>query len=153
MRLRSVFARGYGLVAVVMVLAVAVAGGGASSLAAGSEPLPRIGLPLGYTSELRVEPARMGFATSLCSPVFSKLVWESWGQTGARGHGQGLFPLLDSHAEDCYTAAKQARPEATRIVLSRPRECEGETVFTRIGWKARGVHRHLILECVPLVGG
>jgi len=140
----------YALIGALACLLVASAAGGSDSVAAASESAPQIQLPLdGLSAEWSVEPARMQFATSLCSPVFSRLVWTSWGKTGARAHGQGLFPSLVTSALDCYTAAKEARPEKTHIVLSRPRECEGHQIFTRIGWRARGVHRHVILGCGP----
>jgi hypothetical protein len=139
----------YAVIGALMCLFVLPAAAGTGSAAAATSGLPQIQLPLGGpVFEWRVEPARMQFATSLCSPVFSKLVWTSWGRTGARAHGQGLFPFLVHSAPDCATAAKQASPEKTSIVLSRPRECDGNWIFTRIGWRARGVHQHLILECV-----
>jgi hypothetical protein len=133
----------------IFLFAVLVVGGSAS--AAVSETLPQIEFPIGAPTAWQIEPARIQFGTSLCSPVFSKLAWSSWGRTGARARGRGLFPLLGNASEDCYTAAKRARPESVRLVLSRPRDCEGHTVFTRIGWRARGIHRHLVVECSGLV--
>jgi hypothetical protein len=111
--------------------------------AATAGELPKV--PAGSFStptEFLIKPAMLSLGASACAPYFSNLRWTSYGRSGARAEGTGLFPVKG--ASDCAEAADLARPELTRIVLSSAHYCEGRLIFMRIGWQARGVHGHTV---------
>jgi hypothetical protein len=93
-------------------------------------------------SEYLIKPATISLGASACAPYFSNLRWRSYGRTGARAVGTGLFPVKG--ASDCIEAANLARPEPVRIVLSSAHRCEGRLIFMRIDWQAEGVHAHMV---------
>jgi hypothetical protein len=85
---------------------------------------------------------------SACSPQFTGLHWLSYGPTGGRAVGKGRFPHVHSFPDSCDAAFDRASPKHVRIVVTRPRFCDGEYMFTRIGWHAHGEHRHYVTTCV-----
>jgi hypothetical protein len=93
-------------------------------------------------SEYLIKPATISLGASACAPYFTNLRWTSYGRSGARAEGTGLFPVRGS--QDCAEAADLARPQPVRIVVSSPHYCEGRLIFMRIGWRARGIHAHTV---------
>lgn len=104
-------------------------------------------ITFGAPREWRLQPSHIAMGDSACAPYFSKLRWVSYGATGARARGIGLFPRLKPYPDSCDAALMRARPKRTRLVLSRPRYCEGHLTFTRIGWRARSEHAHYTTSC------
>jgi hypothetical protein len=94
-------------------------------------------------TEYVIKPSTLSLGASACAPYFSNLRWTSYGRTGARAEGVGLFPVIGA-AANCAEAANLARPKPVRIVLSSAHYCEGRLIFMRIGWRARGVHAHTV---------
>jgi hypothetical protein len=93
-------------------------------------------------SEYLIKPATISLGASACAPYFTNLRWTSYGRSGARAEGTGLFPVKG--AKDCVEAADLARPQPVHIVFSSPHYCEGRLIFMRIGWSARGIHAHTV---------
>jgi hypothetical protein len=93
-------------------------------------------------SEYLIKPATISLGASACAPYFKDLRWTTYGRSGARAEGTGLFPVRG--AKTCIEAANLARPQPVRIVLSSPHYCEGRLIFMRIGWEARGAHAHTV---------
>lgn len=94
-------------------------------------------------TEYLIKPATLSLGASACAPYFSNLRWTSYGRSGARAEGTGLFPVIGA-AANCAEAANLARSKPVRIVLSSAHYCEGRLIFMRIGWRARGVHAHTV---------
>ncbi len=114
-----------------------------SGVGAASE-LPKVPVASFSTpTEYLIKPATLSLGASACAPYFSDLRWTSYGRSGARAEGTGLFPVIGA-AADCAEAANLARPKPVRIVLSSAHYCEGRLIFMRIGWRARGVHAHTV---------
>jgi len=114
----------------------------ASSAGAAGE-LPKVpAASFSTPTEYLIKPATLSLGASACAPYFSDLRWTSYGRSGARAEGTGLFPVKG--AQDCAEAAELARPKPVRIVLSSAHFCEGRLIFMRIGWQARGVHAHTV---------
>jgi hypothetical protein len=112
------------------------------AIAAASE-LPKVPVASFSTpTEYLIKPAMISLGASACAPYFENLRWTSYGRTGARAEGTGIFPVRG--AADCAEAASLARPRRVSIVLSSPHYCEDHLIYLRIGWRARGVHDHTV---------
>lgn len=137
--------------------ALALLTAGALAIAAWCFAFPRAAtaseLPLvpvvtfGAPREWQVRPHMIDIGDSACSPQFTGLHWISYGPGGGRAIGKGRFPHLRPLPDSCDRAFYRARPKRVRIVVSRPRYCYGELMFTRIAWRARGEHAHDVTGC------
>jgi hypothetical protein len=96
-------------------------------------------------TEYQIKPYAISLGASACAPYLKNLRWQSYGRTGARATGTGLFPAKG--AMDCAEAAGMAQALPVSVVLSDPADCNGHLVFTRIGWRARGNHSHAVTYC------
>jgi hypothetical protein len=125
-----------------LVLVIAAVGIPASTAGAAGE-LPKVpAASFSTPTEFLIKPAKLSLGASACAPYFSNLRWTSYGRSGARAEGTGLFPVKG--ASNCAEAANLARPEPATIVLSSAHYCEGRLIFMRIGWQGRGVHAHTV---------
>ena len=114
------------------------------------EPPPTPKVPNGLfafppESSARVRPRHINLAASACAPEFAHLRWKFYGRHGAEAVGLGLFPYFPTATTSCLEAPR--RRERTRLLLSRPRHCTEELVFTRLRWKAHGEHGRLTGIC------
>ena len=96
-------------------------------------------------SSAQVRPRRVNLSVSACSPEFEHLRWKSYGRHRAGAVGQGVFPYFPAATTSCLEAPRHH--ERTRLLLSRPRQCDEELVFTRIRWNAHGEHRKFTAIC------
>jgi len=114
-----------------------------AAFAGAASQLPKVPVAsFSAPTEYLIKPATISLGASACAPYFSNLRWTSYGRSGARAEGTGLFPVKG--ASNCAEAANLARPKPVRIVLSSAHYCEGRLIFMRIGWQARGVHAHTV---------
>ncbi len=114
-----------------------------TSTAGAAGELPKVpAASFSTPTEFLIKPAKLSLGASACAPYFPSLRWTSYGRSGARAEGTGLFPVKG--ASNCAEAANLARLVPARFVLSSAHYCEGRLIFMRIGWQARGVHAHTV---------
>jgi hypothetical protein len=117
-----------------------------SSGADAASELPKVPVAsFSSPTEYQIKPYAISLGPSACAPYLKNLRWQSYGGTGARAIGTGLFPAKG--AVDCAEAAEMAQALPVSVVLSAPAYCNGHFVFTRIGWRARGNHSHAVAYC------